>query len=162
MDMKFHSTTHTTYWEATLPVSYTKGLENAMHHIHSLLEMHFKSFKNQRVSYPFNVVYSRASPWAWPQNHFITEHRPESSDLINLFPILFCVEMLNLLWKHESLLLPRKTVYISMYELKKKSQFLLHANYSTFWDLHKVACVFRGLQRLIEPILLSLNFKHTP
>ena len=45
---------------------------------------------------------------------------------------------------------------------KNKSQFLLHANYPTFWDLHKVACVFRGLQRLIEPILLSLNFKHTP
>lgn len=43
---------------------------------------------------------------------------------------------------------------------KKKS--LLHANYSTFWDLHKAACVFRGLQKLTEPILLSLNFKYTP
>ena len=69
--------------------------------------------------------------------------------------------MLNLLWKHESLLLPRKTVYTIIYG-KKKKKSLLHANYSTFWDLHKAACVFGGLQKVTEPILLSLNFKYTP
>lgn len=51
---------------------------------------------------------------------------------------------------------------LHQYIWNKKKKSLLHANYSTFWDLHKAACVFGGLQKVTEPILLSLNFKYTP